>query len=178
MITIQLDECANSKKLQRRCREEGKSTVLRFPRELRNWSFKDPDMLKWFSKRGAPLLTTDGVLPTKHADDIPDSHSGIIVVRSEARHTLRQRDIDSVLSKFKGRVAGWEHLAVDDLIVELWESRVCLSRISKGEKVMEIVLDYEDPAFERTLLKELARGVGDSSSTDTTSEFPRPDLPR
>ena len=84
MITFQLDECVNSKKLVQRCDEEGLCKVYRFPSFMRGAGIKDPEVFDSLLPKGKPLLTTDNALLDEHLDSIPEKHPGIIIVSNSA----------------------------------------------------------------------------------------------
>ena len=147
MRTFQLDECTNSKKLRRQCKEQGLVDVHSFPEELRNKGVKDPAVLKWLAGLSTPLVTTDAGLKTEHTSDIPDSYPGIVVLCSADRATLTLRDKQALLGKFKNNLAGWDQIDISDVIVEIWKGQeydVNVTRVESGCIVAEMRMGYED----------------------------------
>ncbi len=147
MRTFQLDECTNSKKLRRQCKEQGLVNVRSFPEELRNKGVKDPAVLNWLGGLSTPLVTTDTGLKTEHTSDFPDSYPGIVVLCRADRPTLTLRDKQALLGKFKNNLAGWDQIDISDVIVEIWhghEYDVSVTCVESGRIVTEMRMGYED----------------------------------
>lgn len=159
MRTFQLDECTNSKKLRRQCKQQGVVDVRSFPVELKNKSVKDPQVLQWLAGLDTPLVTTDAHLKTEHTSDMPDSHPGIVVLCSAGRSTLTLRDKQALLSAFKSNLTGWDQIDVSNLIVEIWKRHdydVCVTQIRSGEIVSEVCMGYNDADWPQRFIRAVS----------------------
>ena len=161
MRAFQLDECANSKRLRRQCKKDGVVDVHSFPKRIRNKSIKDPEVLRWLADLDTPLITTDGGLTTEHVSDVPDSHPGIVILRSAARPTLTLRDIQALLREFKNRLTRWHEIDISGSIVEIWKANefdVRVTRIKSGQVVSETVMRYQDKEWPDRFTLAVSRG--------------------
>jgi hypothetical protein len=155
MITVQLDECCNSRRLVEMCKVEGKADVRRFPRASRGIGLKDPEVLKRFMPLDIPLLTTDHSLPEEHTADIPLSHPGIVIVRSSKPWSQRTQDILDVLEIFKAAVPQWNSLSLRNSIVELWHDHVDVYRAERGRLTKSVQMDFASGTLVDKLLSQL-----------------------
>ena len=159
MRTFQLDECTNSKRLQRKCKNQGVVNVRRFPKSQRGKGVKDPQVLQWLAELTTPLITSDAKLKRDHAADVPDSHPGIIVLCSADKPTIRLRDKEALLAKLKKNLADWERIDISNVFVEIWmayEYDVCVTRIRSGKTVFEEWMRYSDPDWPDCFLRAVS----------------------
>lgn len=83
MKLARLDECINSKDLERSCRQQGLIEPLRFPKKWRGKKIKDPLVLREILGDGTALFTVDDTMVEQHRQHIPNQHPGIIIAAQE-----------------------------------------------------------------------------------------------
>ncbi len=157
MITYQLDENTNSRKLAESCKEQGFVDVWRLPPELKG--AKDPDVLEYVLPSGRTLLTNDRQIHLDHLAHIPSTHSGILIVaKVSSPTTIRGVDVASILSKFKKQFPDWHRLALRNSIVEICEHSAQVWTVVEGQLNRELVR-FDDADWQTQLTAILARNA-------------------
>lgn len=132
MITYQLDQCVDSRRLVETCTHEGNVDVRRFP-----WHLKDqPDdrVLAELLPCGCPILTTDREIHFNWSASIPDEHPGILIVaNSSPAKTMTRRGVMAILERFKMALPTWQSMAPRNLVVELTDKSVEVWRVRQGQ---------------------------------------------
>jgi hypothetical protein len=131
MIAYQVDESTNSREFVSACKQQALVDIERFPHRLRGQ--KDPEVLAQLLPSGRTLVTTDRRIHTDHAACIPDDHAGILIVAdTSSPQTLTMRRAMGILSAFKCQFDEWHTVSLRNFVVEVTESTVEVSRISRG----------------------------------------------
>jgi hypothetical protein len=157
MITFQLDQCFNDRRLAERCNAEaeGRAQVFRYPRRL--FGVLDPDVLADLIPRGNPLVTTDRAMPGKHAAYIVEPHPGIVVVcySSHEVKTITTSRAAAILVRLKEAVPGWYQLPVANSVLFITEVDVEVCRVEFGTLMRGRSLPYTDPNWTAQLIADL-----------------------
>jgi hypothetical protein len=131
MISYQVDECLNSKKLVLACAEEGLVNVRRCPRRLKQRD--DPEVLRDVLPSEWSLVTTDRVIHLEHSRFFPREHSGVLIVAtSESSRTLSIKNVLAILRKFKAAFSDWHEVSLRNSVVEITEQQAEVWRVSNG----------------------------------------------
>lgn len=167
MITYQLDENTNSKKLVESCRKQGLVDVLRWPKRLRGT--KDPVGLRDVLHAGRTLLTTDRQIHFEHFLHIPNRHAGILIVaKISMPTTIRVADVMRILSDFKSGFPGWHRASLRNSIVEICESYVEVWKVVHGNLTRDTFLPFDQTGWQ----EELSSLLDCNAGTDLLSDRP------
>lgn len=155
MKSFQLDECFNDKRLADACNAEGRCTVRRFPRRLKEK--KDPVILPDLLAKDAPVVTIDFTIVPDNAAHIPNVNSGLIVVRSKnSRKPFTSKSAAMNMSRLKQRFPAWSEIDWSGVYIEIDEEELFISELKKdmaGDHGMSIKLDV--PRFSDTVMEML-----------------------
>ena len=117
MKIYQLDECINSKKLERKCNTEQKVCLYRYPKNNRGDS--DPEMLIKLLPKGNTIITSDINIIYDHIDSIPQNHPGIIIIgystSKPSANSLKK--ILIILEKIKKIYKNWNKIEINNSII-------------------------------------------------------------
>jgi len=164
MITYQLDECTNSKKLAESCSRQGLVEVRRWPGRRKGQ--KNPEWLPDMLASGGTLLTTDREIHFQHVAHIPSTHSGILIVaKTQSATTIRREDVMRILAQFKSAFPEWHCLSLRNSIVEICETHIQLWWVESGKRVTAVVR-HSDPGWQTDLLGLLQRNARIEAPTD------------
>ena len=131
MISYQVDECLNSKKLVRACAEEGLVNVRRYPERLKQCD--DPVVLQDVLPSDWTLITTDREIHLAHGAFIPNEHSGILIVATcQSSRTLGIKDVFRILRNFKATFPDWPAVSLRNSIVEITEQQAEVWQVVNG----------------------------------------------
>lgn len=155
MTVFQLDQCLNNRRLAKDCNDEGLAGVWRFPSELAQQPTSDPEMLARFMAADRPLLTTDGRLPWEHTSHIPNPHPGIVVIRSNAKHTLRIEDARRILAGCKARLPEWHQLSFRNSILELWPDALDVYHVVRKQLHLDQHCSFDEVDWPQAFIASL-----------------------
>ena len=129
MITVQLDQCCEGKRISKACSASGRVDAWRFPKPLKAKPTPDEKVLERFLPQGRPFITTDWRMPGQQAERIPDSHAGIVVIRCK-KAGQSDDDILAALGAFKIHEPEWDSLVIRNSIIDIWDDHVdiCAAR--------------------------------------------------
>lgn len=129
---FQLDQNMDAPHLVEACEQEGIVQAYRYPERLRG----EPDrvMLAELLPKGNTIVTADAALPQAHADSIPDSHPGIVIVKDDDEEvkTMTTHRAQSILADFKEDVANWHSLPLDDFVLYIKPAAVEIYQVRDG----------------------------------------------
>ena len=161
MTTFQLDQCLDSKRFARDCADEGRCRTLRLPPSLRN--AEDPELLTALMTGFNPLVTFDRELPHEHAQFIPASHPGIVIVSNDpSPQTMTVRIAQRVLARFKAALPDWHESIWKNSVVEITSDAIEVWHVEGTRLIPDgyFAFDHTDwPTVLRTLLDRNAQRV-------------------
>lgn len=159
MITFQLDECANSQQLARKCREQGLCKPIRFPFRLRNKGAKDPQVVAELSiQKGYVLVTTDLSIALDHGDRIPDINPGFILIGPCPGSPLRTTKtlVSNLLAQFKRSIPDWHTLNWNNSVVRLGNTYIEIGHMCDHKYICDFVSDLRQQGWEDQFRSYLA----------------------
>jgi hypothetical protein len=134
MNTFQLDENLNDKNLADKCNSEKLCVVKRFPNRLKG--AKDDVVLPDLLTKEAPFVTRDFPIVSEHRDQVPRSHSGIIVVRSKIpSRPFTTQSAARNLAKFKNKFPSWSTADWKQIYIEIDEDEIFITKVHESNDV-------------------------------------------
>jgi len=136
-VTIfQFDENIDYKAYIKRCNQEGFAVVKRFPKDLKNTGFPDPEVLKRCLLLGGVLVTLDHHMIDDHEPDVPEKSPGIIIIQHSPKipYTMTQKSAEKIIEQFKKRISDWHKLSYANSIVRITDESITVGR--KKENVV------------------------------------------
>jgi hypothetical protein len=172
MPVFQLDECLNDPEFARECRESAKAQnilgvrVKRFPRSLKGQL--DPVVLNELLQRDGTLLTKDRGIARRHADHVPCTHPGIVIIANAPGHagTMTVELVKKILGTFKAKLKLWHELPLQNSIVEINQTGIEVSRKSDTGIVPSKYVQFDQSDWERNLLDALTANANPSAKTN------------
>jgi hypothetical protein len=149
MTVFQLDQNINAKDLAKQCNDEGRCSVLRFPRRLVD---EDDDVvLPDVLSRPATFVTTDRRIIEENPDSVPSHNPGVIVVRTNSKRTLTELITRRIVSHFKNMFIDWAHVDWSRLYIEINEDDVYVTKLINGDIGGGQEIKFNDEEFSEKL---------------------------
>ena len=154
MITYQVDQNTNSKRLVESCKKQGLVDVRRFPQRLSDKD--DPDVLAEAFSSDRTLLTMDREIHFGNAVHFPTQHSGILIVaNASSPRTITIADMVRTLAQLKSSFPDWHQSSLRNSVVELTERSVEVWRVDNGAVLKTAFISFEQPDWQHELAKVL-----------------------
>jgi hypothetical protein len=162
MNAVQLDECIDSNRLVKSCKQQGLVEAKRFPKHLKTREArhekkqKDNLVLPMLWGFGNPILTTDFPIDYDNTAVFQGSHPGVIIISNpKPTPTPRVSNIENTIRKFKKEIPTWNVLAWDNSIVEITTEWVEIRCVLHGTPEKPLRLAFSDPVWKEHFLARL-----------------------
>ncbi|RIK82561.1 MAG: hypothetical protein DCC68_06000 [Planctomycetota bacterium] len=182
MIAYQLDKNSDSKKLARRCIDEGIVNLYRFHALGLPDTATDPEVFAACQPLGRVLLTFDGRFADQHAQQLSEQHHGIVIVGNDCQKHFTVSDGMTTLARLKSFFDQWGDIAPLNSVVHITEAWVQVCRIERGKVKVQQHLPYTNDGWQESLDRELIDNGALRRPRRALADFPReadqePDCP-
>ncbi|MGA2497036.1 MAG: hypothetical protein ABSH20_04815 [Tepidisphaeraceae bacterium] len=162
MRLFQLDECLNSKLIEKICNEDGGYATHRFPKKYRGKGVQDPSILAEFFAVGKCIVTNDRAMLEHHVPDIPKQHPGLVILTMAPSRP--PRDIDDkkslkLLANFKARCPGWKSMPIINSVIWITDCAVQIYHRTESDLTRDLYLEYDTADFETRVSVALVRNA-------------------
>jgi hypothetical protein len=146
MRGFQQDECLNGKAFRAACNSQKLCQVHKFPTNLHGT--KDPVLLPILLAGASPLLTVDRRIVDDNIQYIPNTHPGIIIIKTvNTKKSLTTSIASSIVQKFKAIYPAWHDTDWSGKCLEVDEINSALSVVRTSSIVLVESVPLAHPDF-------------------------------